>query len=709
MTRPKYPECPSDWPIPTLDEKPLGWDDQPGTVGFSILLRSLHIQEFFAVRSRQVSRPRLCTLALSAAVLSIWGSVVPCQPTLQASLELTEAWNSQKVTQGFRSLLQGAAGEGAYQELRELIRRRLQQCSEMAVMRPLVSVLTNPLQLPVVAAEVAALQQPRPLQANEILRRHLARYSVFRALDLPLLAGADVGLPEMEPALHAFKRTLLQASSATVQAFRAIDADEKAALLAHLPKQLAHLARHKTFSDHEEERGVPRVLLALAVSKVDFGELAAGMFRLSELSNPAFLHKLESALEEMRPVPRPAWLDPRLRGEFLLVEKTPAGLLLVGGKGPNHYGAPAAMIVDLGGDDLYLRGAGAPVFHQEGGAFSGPAAAVGVSIDLAGNDRYLTHQTIAQGAGVWGLGLSVDRAGNDVYAANKLGQGAAFLGHGVLLDMAGNDTYSFGELGQGAAMFGSALMLDLAGDDVYTGALFTQGFGGPLGLGELIDQGGDDSYRAGGTHDSSYGTADVYQAFSQGVGMGARNQFPGGVGVLRDLAGDDLYQAGNFAQGTGYFLGLGILADLQGRDRYLGSRYCQGAAAHLGAGALLDIADNDSYWGRIAANQGGAWDLSVSGLFDLSGADDYHGADLALGAAEQNAIGLFYDSTGVDTYQSGDKAFGFAGKRDYEGGRGTGNLALFLEEGGDQDRYSSSAARNNTLNKRGTIGLFLDR
>ena len=124
---------------------------------------------------------------------------------------------------------------------------------------------------------------------------------------------------------------------------------------------------------------------------------------------------------------------------------------------------------------------------------------------------------------------------------------------------------------------------------------------------------------------------------------------------------------------------------------------------------MLDVADNDSYRGKVAANQGGAWDLSVSGLFDLRGADDYQGADLALGSAEQNAIGLFYDGMGADTYDSGIKAFGFVGKRDYEGGRGTGNLGLFLDAGGERDQYPIAAARNNTLNERGALGLFQDR
>ena len=114
--------------------------------------------------------------------------------------------------------------------------------------------------------------------------------------------------------------------------------------------------------------------------------------------------------------------------------------------------------------------------------------------------------------------------------------------------------------------------------------------------------------------------------------------------MLQDLEGDDVYDAGNFSQGTGYYFGVGVLDDASGNDRYLGSRYSQGSSAHQAVGILIDRQGDDFYSGKIAANQAAAWDVAIAGLFDYSGNDEYHGADLSLGASAQNGeIGIFLD------------------------------------------------------------------
>jgi len=64
------------------------------------------------------------------------------------------------------------------------------------------------------------------------------------------------------------------------------------------------------------------------------------------------------------------------RGPVLYEAMTPMGKVLVGGSGPNVYGEDAALILDLGGDDLYLNNAGG----------TRPGIPVALVIDWGGSD-----------------------------------------------------------------------------------------------------------------------------------------------------------------------------------------------------------------------------------------------------------------------------------------------------------------------------------
>ena len=93
----------------------------------------------------------------------------------------------------------------------------------------------------------------------------------------------------------------------------------------------------------------------------------------------------------------------------------------------------AALLIDLGGDDVYTNNAGG----------CGRNGGVAVCIDHAGNDKYLApDSSYVQGFGFLGVGMLVDLAGNDVYKAKHFSQGVGIMGVGVLWDKAGNDTFS---------------------------------------------------------------------------------------------------------------------------------------------------------------------------------------------------------------------------------------------------------------------------
>ncbi|MBS3747989.1 MAG: hypothetical protein KGY49_13195 [Wenzhouxiangellaceae bacterium] len=446
--------------------------------------------------------------------------------------------------------------------------------------------------------------------------------------------------------------------------------DEQAGRLRRLLPAL--LERTSNGSDLEDiENG--RVLVEIQAA-IDQSALEETTALLAGLAQPEVAASLAEHFRDEPADTTPAWLEGHVAGDIIRAIQTEHGAVIVGGPGTNIYTGPAALIIDTGGDDVYVLPGGDPVR---------------VIIDLEGNDSYNDQADGALAGSVLGASLVADHAGDDVHAGGRITQGAAVAGIGMLHDHAGNDRYFAAELAQGASLAGIGILVDHGGDDLYTAAKFAQGYGGALGIGVLSDHAGNDTYLAGNKHPSSYGVAGNHQAFSQGVGMGFRNDVAGGIGVLRDRNGDDRYIAGNYSQGTGYYLGAGLLLDQDGNDTYAGGRYTQGAAAHLGVGLLRDAAGDDNYIGSTSASQGGAWDLAIAALLDCAGDDGYTTNEFGLGAAAQNAIAFFVDGAGKDEFTATRNAQGHSGPVDYhDGGKRIGNLAVFIS--GKQVRVNAS-------------------
>jgi len=422
------------------------------------------------------------------------------------------------------------------------------------------------------------------------------------------------------------------------------------------------LERTSTGSDLEELEHGP--VLVEIQSSIDQSALKHAAALLAGLAQDKVATALAEHFGDTSTRSVPNWLEAQVTGPVIFAERTELGIVIIGGPGSNIYTGPAALIIDTGGDDVYALPGG---------------DRVRVIIDLAGDDSYSGQSEGALGASVLGAGLIADHAGNDIYAGGRITQGASVAGIGMLHDRAGNDRYFAAELAQGASLAGIGALVDSAGDDIYTAAKFAQGYGGALGVGSLIDEAGNDAYLAGHRHPSSYGVPGNFQAFSQGVGMGFRNDVAGGIGLLRDDGGHDRYIAGNFSQGTGYYLGAGLLLDGQGDDTYAGGRFTQGAAAHLGAGLLRDAAGNDVYSGSTSASQAGAWDMAIAALVDCAGDDAYSANEFGLGSAAQNAIALFVDAAGKNRYEAGRHSKGHSGPTDdHADVNRVGNLAVFI-------------------------------
>ena len=307
------------------------------------------------------------------------------------------------------------------------------------------------------------------------------------------------------------------------------------------------------------------------------------------------------------------------------------GLVVIGSPERDAHGAGAALIIDPGGDDAYVR---APATR----------GAVSVIVDLGGDDRY-SGSDVAAGA----LSALVDFSGQDRYAMSGPGLAAAIGGAALLVDFAGNDRYEARELGQGAAAFGAAALIDLEGDDEYVLDAWGQGFGLAGGVGVLWDRAGNDRYAAAGAPDP-YGRGRLSGA--QGAAFGFRTMLGGGVGILRDERGDDRYHAQMFALGSGYYYGAGLLWDEDGDDRYAALRYAQGNGAHQAVGVLREESGADAYALSYGVGQGMGLDLALGALVDAHGDDRYAGGVLVQGTATANGIGLLHDPGGADAFRA---------------------------------------------------------
>jgi hypothetical protein len=326
-------------------------------------------------------------------------------------------------------------------------------------------------------------------------------------------------------------------------------------------------------------------------------------------------------------------------GPILYEAQTPIGKVIVGGAGPNVYPEDAALILDLGGDDLYLNNAGG----------TRPGMPIALVVDWGGNDRYLSRTNFSQGVGILGGGFLIDLGGDDTFISLDGSQGVGFWGIGLLYHGDGNSVFSARKLCQGTGQMGIGLLINRRGDDKYLCSFGGQGLGLFGGAGLLIDAAGNDLYQLGGLEPDFRDPTKATQSFGQGFGMGIRADkdklgVPGGIGMLIDKKGDDVYIADYFAQGASYYYGLGILDDQAGNDQYISGRYSQGAGIHSSIGILIDSAGNDFYYSSAGAGQGMGHDFGIGFLEDDAGENYFHGGPLVQGASTNGSLGILINA-----------------------------------------------------------------
>ncbi len=350
------------------------------------------------------------------------------------------------------------------------------------------------------------------------------------------------------------------------------------------------------------------------------------------------------------------------RGPVIYEAMTPAGRVIVGGTGPNVYADDAALILDLGGDDVYLNNAGG----------TRPGMPVALLIDFGGKNRYISKENFSQGAGVLGGGFLIDLGKGATFSSLDGSQGAGFWGIGFLYHGDGDGVYSARKFSQGTGQMGIGLILNGNGDNRYFCSYGGQGLGLFGGAGVLLDEGGKDFYELGGLEpdfrDPEKSTVSLGQGFGHGVRTAKETSgVPGGIGVLIDEAGDDTYIADYFSQGASYYYGAGILNDRDGDDQYISGRYSQGAGIHSSVGILEDEKGNDFYYASFGVAQGMGHDFGVGFFVDDGGDDFYWGGTLVQGAATNGSLGLFIDMQGKDQLMSISKGQAYAEEKNSMG------------------------------------------
>ena len=378
--------------------------------------------------------------------------------------------------------------------------------------------------------------------------------------------------------------------------------------------------------------------------------------------------------EEYHPIMEPSYFD------------TPLGRVSIGSEQDDVYRDPHLLIIDPGGDDVYVGVAGV----------SSEVLPVSVTIDWHGNDRY--EKSVATGR--FGLGVLIDISGDDFYEGENGTQASGIGGVGLLIDQDGDDIYNAGIGAQGFGLFGVGVLIDSKGDDLYSCGMLGQGAAGPGGVGLILDRLGDDIYRAGGQFRDFREFGKYAQSMSQGFSYGLQTEASGGVGILVDLMGADLYETEYFGQGAAFWAGLGALYDQRGNDEYVARRYAQGCGLHLSMGILVDHSGNDVYsvWG---VGQGVGHDLAVGVLADNSGDDLFVATWMAQGVGNGNGTGMLINRAGDDVYRAereDTQGYGI-------GSRGFGSIGVLLDLKGE-DRFRHSGQRRIVVS--GEIGVRYD-
>lgn len=436
---------------------------------------------------------------------------------------------------------------------------------------------------------------------------------------------------------------------------------------------------------------------------------------------------------------------------------------------------PTSLAIALGGDDVYDFKGGSNLTDFAPFALTNASTAL-PNVTGVTSSEYSVRDAVyggAQGAGVFGIGVLLDSSPATSFAqrteasfccntsavAIGASQGAGVVGVGVLIlnassvgdssaEFRSNVTARTGgptdeaglvsiarNVAQGAGVEGIGILADLrptttghyllevnaTGGNQTDAASAGQGFGA-RGVGILVDDGGDDSFQAGGL---AQGAADgdavprteplgIYGLLDSLSLRAVEGDLPvssSAMGVLLlPGPGRNAIVSTNDSQAFARGSGVAFLYDAEGPDDItLTATPAFGQAAATGKGFALLFSDRgDDDYSATTNAQGFASDEATALLVDLSGADTYRAeqeaqAFVAPGSASTPVpFALLLDVSGDDSYHlaPGGAGQGSGSPESFAGSTAvvaTGiGAALFLDAAGS-DHYESSPPTHPTL------------
>ena len=360
--------------------------------------------------------------------------------------------------------------------------------------------LRNPLKAPAEAEEFTRLLHKSIVDDPSGLGPALATAS--EKLDLGRRKPrAFIPVHSPQEALDVVKQSLVGAQTAFAAALAPLNKGEIQELILNLyPALVGQNHVGHTLND----RGTGRRLCDL-MEKMDRAAMLDAAEALVPVSDPKLL-------DQLKQFPEQGDINVEgVTGRVVAKIDTPAGAIVIGGKGGNTYQLDrmngVAAVISLGGGNTYYEGTT---------SLERPVLLV---VNLGGGNVFQATKPGVQGAAILGVSMLVNTEGNNRYQAEDVAQGSCLAGVGILLDYGGNNKYWGVRRVQAEALGGVGILINRGGHNDYHAAMWAQGFGSPLGFGMIENMGGYDHYYCGGLYPNSYKPETPgYEGWGQGVG-----------------------------------------------------------------------------------------------------------------------------------------------------------------------------------------------
>jgi len=452
------------------------------------------------------------------------------------------------------------------------------------------------------------------------------------------IVAPDLALPKDVPAdasrsISRLVQAIVTTNTQIKQALAKLSPEERRELIESLPMLGLGKANYKVEFVTRVPSTPSRVFSLL--SKVDLPKIRSAAVSLAG--------KVEVELPILRKVARSG---SKIKSTTLLA----GGIkVAIGGTGDDvHAQRDVHLCVDFGGANRYTGRYGAGIGYT------------GLLLDF-GNGTRADAGDATLGAGILGVGIARFDGAQNVLRAGSVSLGCGLAGVGILkFERATSIEGRALTLGTGLA--GMGLVVAGKESDRLRCAYRGLGVGLPLGIGWVVNPGGDDAY-FGTSSQSLKGASGKVRSDAIGFASGISrvgSPFAGGIGLLTDLAGDDKYESGDRSISYAEFGGATSIFDESGDDNYQAGESAIVTANEEASAYLHDLGGSDLYLAPSGNSIVSAGESSNAILFDRAGDDRYIGSPSVVKTVSPSATEILFDPKGSNllTFPFPETSFG---------------------------------------------------